>query len=315
MSFLSEVGRRRFLTRSILGLGAAATGSGASPFVFANDVPSSRTMPRTPGTFRLRMRSCEEPVPKGIAYTPKFTDHDWNASETAIIVCDMWSDHPCKLAAQRVGEMAPRMNATLTRARDHGAFIVHAPSNGVEKFYADTPFRARMRDAAAVEAPVPITGNWECEPDREPELPVEANSLGEGLASGCDDPSPEPNPDFDRREHPAIQITGWDGISESGEEMWNVFQREGIRNVVLMGVHTNMCVLGRPFGIRMMSKLGFNVALCRDLTDGLYDPRDPPFVSHARGVGLIIEHIEKYWCPSFLSTDLMAVVPRSNNPE
>jgi hypothetical protein len=27
---------------------------------------------------------------------------------------------------------------------------------------------------------------------------------------------------------------------------------EGRTNVVLMGVHTNMCVLGRPFGIRMM---------------------------------------------------------------
>lgn len=96
--------------------------------------------------------------------------------------------------------------------------------------------------------------------------------------------------------------------------MWNVFSREGIRNVVLMGVHTNMCVLGRPFGIRMMVKLGFNVALCRDLTDALYDPRDKPFVSHARGVELIIEHIEKYWAPSFLSEDLKSVIPGSNNP-
>ena len=23
---------------------------------------------------------------------------EWNASETAIIICDMWADHPCKLA-------------------------------------------------------------------------------------------------------------------------------------------------------------------------------------------------------------------------
>lgn len=271
-------------------------------------------MPRTPGKFRLRMRSCEEPIPRSLSYTPKFTSLDWNASETAIIICDMWADHPCKLAAQRVGEIAPRMNATVTKARDHGAFIVHAPSNGVEKFYADTPFRTRMKDAAEMKAPIPITGNWECDLDRETDLPVEANALGEGLVAGCDDPVPAPHPDFNRREHPAIAIIGWDGISESGQEMWNVFQREGIRNVVLMGVHTNMCVLGRPFGIRMMCKLGFNVALCRDLTDALYDPRDKPYVSHARGVELVVEHIEKYWCPSFLSEDLMSVAPGSNNP-
>jgi hypothetical protein len=28
--------------------------------------------------------------------------------ETAIIVCDMWDDHHCKIAAQRVGVMVSR---------------------------------------------------------------------------------------------------------------------------------------------------------------------------------------------------------------
>ena len=63
-----------------------------------------------------------------------------------------------------------------------------------------------------------------------------------------------------------------------------------------------------------MVKLGLNVALCRDLTDALYDPRDPPYVSHTRGVELIVEHIEKYWCPSFLGTDFATVIPGSDNP-
>ena len=33
------------------------------------------------------------------------------------------------------------------------------------------------------------------------------------------------------------------------------------------GVHTNMCVLGRPFGLRQMARLGKNTALVRDMTD------------------------------------------------
>jgi hypothetical protein len=72
-----------------------------------------------------------------------------------------------------------------------------------------------------------------------------------------------------------------------------------------MGVHTNMCVLGRPFGIRQQVRLGMNVALARDLTDAMYDPRQRPHVPHDRGTELVVEHIERYWCPSVLGQDLM----------
>ena len=89
---------------------------------------------------------------------------------------------------------------------------------------------------------------------------------------------------------------------------------EALRNVVLMGVHTHYCVLGRSFGIRAMVKLGKNVVLCRDLTDAMYDPRKPPYVSHQRGTELAVEHIEKYWCPSITSSDLVTVVPGSADP-
>ena len=44
--------------------------------------------------------------------------------------------------------------------------------------------------------------------------------------------------------------------------------------------------------------------LARDLTDTMYNPRMSPHVSHERGTELVVEHIEKYWCPSFLSADL-----------
>ena len=44
-----------------------------------------------------------------------------------------------------------------------------------------------------------------------------------------------------------------------------------------------------------------NVILVRDLTDSLYNPSMPPFVSHDRGTELVIGHIEKYWCPSIHS--------------
>ena len=76
-----------------------------------------------------------------------------------------------------------------------------------------------------------------------------------------------------------------------------------------MGVHTNDCILNRSFATREMKWIGFNVAVVRDLTDTLYDPRTPPFVSHARRTELAIEYIEANWRPSILGEDLTRVVP------
>lgn len=41
-----------------------------------------------------------------------------------------------------------------------------------------------------------------------------------------------------------------------------------------MRVHTNICVLGRPFGIRQLVRLGKKPVLCRDPTNSFHrDPR------------------------------------------
>jgi hypothetical protein len=67
-----------------------------------------------------------------------------------------------------------------------------------------------------------------------------------------------------------------------------------------------MCVLNRTFAIKQMTKWGIHCVLVRDLTDSMYDPQTSPFVSHDQGTELVIEHIEKYWCPTALSKDILA---------
>ena len=102
----------------------------------------------------------------------------------------------------------------------------------------------------------------------------------------------------------AIEIRDEDAISDSGVEIWNLLESRGITHVMLLGVHTNMCVLGRPFGLRQLARHGKNVVLVRDLTDTMYNSRSWPYVSHFEGTNRIIEHIEKYVCPTITSTDL-----------
>ena len=222
-------------------------------------------------------------------------------AQTAIIICDMWDTHTCNLSAQRVAVMAPRMNQVISASRSLGVMIIHAPSDTM-KFYEGTPHRRRMQRAPSASSATPILA---CPRDsaEERDFPID------DTAGGCDDPvlkkwtGPYPW----TRQHPALDVVGFDGVSDNGQEIYNFCKQQGITNIALMGVHTNICILNRSFGIRQMTQLGFHVVLVRDLTDAMYDPRTRPFVSHARGTELVIEHIESRWCPSIMSDDLTRV--------
>jgi hypothetical protein len=163
-----------------------------------------------------------------------------------------------------------------------------------------------MKAAPTAESPFPIINRCPRIPAEEKNFPIDDS------AGGCDDPivNKFTGPPYPwTRQHPAIDIVGFDGVSQSGQEIYNFCKAEDIVNIVLMGVHTNICILNRGFGARQMTRLGFQVVLARDLTDAMYDPRTRPFVSHTRGTELVIEHIESLWCPSIDSADLTKTAP------
>ncbi|GAB4149749.1 MAG: hypothetical protein Tsb009_24180 [Planctomycetaceae bacterium] len=262
--------------------------------------------PKVPGILQLNLRRRVVSSSKGRPehVRPVNKKVFWQASRTAIIICDMWDDHYCKSSAQRVDAMVPKMNRVITAARNHGVMIIHAPS-GTMKFYEATPYRKRMQQAREFKPPVPLKRWCYLDLKKEHRLPID------DAKSPCDDPQVGPRVRKYSRQHAGLKIIGYDGISDSGEEIYNYLRQEGITNVAIMGVHTNKCVLGRPFGIRQLVMLGLNVVLVRDLTDAMYDPRCYPYVSHTRGTELVVEHIERFWCPSISSRDLTRIVPGS----
>lgn len=221
----------------------------------------------------------------------------WKPRETAIIICDMWDEHWCKCATQRVAAMAPKMNAVVKAARARGVFVIHAPSDCMD-FYKDSPGR-KLALAAPKAKNAPADVEAGCRKlEREPNYPIDDSD------GGCDDVPNSPGRRAWKRQIADIDIVEGDAISSHGREIYNLMEARGIKNVMLMGVHTNMCVVGRPFGLRQMVKAGRNTVLVRDLTDAMYNPRKSPFVSHTRGTELVIEHIERHICPSIVSTDL-----------
>jgi len=251
----------------------------------------------------LNLRSQEETVAGSGKWQEVHRKEDWNPKQTAIIVTDMWDRHWCDPSTERVVELAPVMNETIATARDLGMLIVHAPSGTMDN-YKDTPQRKAAADAKYHEAPEGFDLQQWCylDPGKEANLPIDDSD------GGCDKPCANGEPCLEEEvwtsQIAAIKIENGDYITDNGQEVYNIIMDKGIDNLIIMGVHLNMCVLGRSFAIRQMSNLGKNVVLMRDMTDTMYNPEMSPYVSHFAGTELVVRHVERYWVPSILSTDI-----------
>jgi nicotinamidase-related amidase/type 1 glutamine amidotransferase len=245
---------------------------------------------RPEGTIRLPLRTRVETSTGGGATEQVVKESELPIAGTAIVICDLWDHHWCKGAEERAGRLAEKMAPVIDAARKRGIQIIHAPSETLG-FYADSVQRRRM--SLARESPLP--GPREV---AEGPLPIDDSD------GGCDTAEKPWYPAWTRQDA-RIPIGELDGITDSGREVHNFAREEGIDTLILMGVHTNMCVLGRSFGIRQMTRWGYRCILVRDLTDSMYDPKDPPGVSHERGTELVVEHIERYWGPSVASEDFL----------
>jgi len=240
--------------------------------------------------FRLRLRTRVEPFKGSDRWQEVNFEKDFAPGETALLICDMWDNHWCSGAARRVGPLAQRMAPLVNAARARGILIIHAPSDTME-FYKDYPQRQRALQAPRVTPPPGLGLN-------SPALPIDDSD------EGCDTPGDKVHIAW-TRQHAAIPIGEPDFISDSGTEIYSVLQPRGIKNLLIMGVHTNMCVLNRSFAIKQMTNWGMACVLVRDLTDTMYDPKDRPFVSHDQGTELVVQYIEKYWCPTTLSEEIL----------
>jgi nicotinamidase-related amidase len=266
----------------------------------------------------LKLRHQTETAPGSGRFHTLTRDEAWQPRETAIIVCDMWDLHHCLNAVRRETEFAPRLEQVLKSARERGVTIIHAPS-GCMTFYADHPARVRAAQTPkSANLPTDI-GKWcySIPAEEQGVYPIDQKEGGED-----DDPAEHakwakeleakglnPRAPWTRQTNLLSIDPEREYISDSGDEVWSILEQRGIQNVILTGVHTNMCVLGRPFGLRQLAKNGKNVVLMRDLTDTMYDPNKSPFVSHFTGTDLIVAHIEKYVCPTITSDQVLGGQP------
>jgi nicotinamidase-related amidase len=255
--------------------------------------------PLSPGNegIKLQLRTQVQPFHANGPWVEAQFESTIVPEKTAIIITDMWDKHWCKGATLRVGLIAQKMEPLLSLARSAGILIIHAPSETME-FYRDAPGRLLAENAPHSLPPPELTFS-------DAPLPIDDSD------EGCDTPGDKPHKAWSR-ETEALTIAPGDVISDQGQEIYNVLQQHHIDTVLFMGVHANMCILNRSFGVRQLSKWGLRCVLVRDLTDAMYNPASRPFVSHAAGTELVIEHIEKYWAPTTTSSALTAAFKKTD---
>ncbi len=269
-------------------------------------------------TIELKLRSQQETAPGAGRFHRSTRTENWDLKQTAVIVCDVWDSHHCVNAVRRVVEVAPRIDRFVAALRERGVTVIHAPS-GCMDFYHDHPARQHAIKVPKSSSIPSDIGQWcdQIPAEERAAYPLDQSKGGEDddldehklwatrlAAEGRNPGSPW------KRQIDVIRIDDQrDFITDRGDEVWSILDSRSIKNVILTGVHTNMCVLGRPFGLRQMSTHGKNTVLARDLTDTMYDPTQWPYVSHFTGTDIIVDHIERYVCATITSDQVLGGRP------
>lgn len=171
---------------------------------------------------------------------------------SAVVIIDPWNHHWCMTAAARVGALVPRWNRALAGFRRLGMTVIWAPTEAASQ-YAGWPQRERAAALARIAVPreraveIPFTvkrGPCMCGPGI-------ACPVHYGLSAI----------------HPGLTIVDDDYIVSGSAEVYSLVKERHIAHVLFMGLHTNLCLAGRPEGIGTMRAAGVSCIVCRDMDD------------------------------------------------
>ncbi len=213
----------------------------------------------------------------------------FHSSRVAVLVIGMWSGHQCKVADDKLQELSPKVDAFLKRCRSKDMKIIFGSSSltklpkyaNLRKNMKNIPF-STFKDKGLCFPPIPF--------------------------DDTDGGINERNPNFQRGEvdmNPAIEIMDCDAMTDNSKEMLNYLYYHKCELLLVVGVHTNMCVLDRPYGMKNLARYGFPMALVRDLADPMIKPDGIVVKDREDALDKIVKYVEQYFAPSIDSRDLI----------
>ena len=226
-------------------------------------------------TLELQRR---DPVTGGILLTTEKVD----PQRVGVIAVDVWNFHWCKTATMRVDAIVPRMNKALDAARALGMTVMLCPSDVVDN-YVGYPQRETI--FALPKFPVPTVVNVTCPP------------VPDAGGCACARERCAVNYGWDGM-HPALRIADADLMPDTQAEVYAICKKFGLTHLIYVGFHTQVCLLGKPMGLKAMKSAGLHCVLARDMTDAHpgYDPARnfTPDLNTEQ----VVEHFEKHLAPT-----------------
>ncbi len=205
-----------------------------------------------------------------------------DSRRVGVIAVDVWNFHWCKTATMRVDAIVPRLNKALEAARALDMTVMLCPSDVVDN-YVGYPQREAVLALPTLAVPtvtevtcppVPDAGGCACGHER-----CAVNYGWDGM-------------------HPALSIGAKDWMPDTQAEVYAICQKFGLTHLIYVGFHTQVCLLGKPMGLKAMKTAGLRCVLARDMTDAHpgYDParRFTPDLNTEQ----VVEHFEKHLAPT-----------------
>ena len=208
---------------------------------------------------------------------------------TAIVIVDAWDSHWCITWTHHADATVPRLKKTLEYARRSGFQIIWCPSDVTNQYVGCLPRELALATPYVNKVPRirEISMDFKF-----PYAELSRNTCNCGPGIRC-----PVHYGIDGM-NPSLTVKDDDYIVRGTREMYSVCLNEGITNLIYAGWATNMCLWGKPSGIKAMYEAGLNTILARDLTDAYSNYIPSKNFTPDDGTAISIRTIEKGGIPS-----------------
>ena len=220
---------------------------------------------------------------------PTVTHAELDPARVGVVVVDMWNWHWCKTATARVGALVPRMKPVVDEARALGMTIFWCPSDVADNYVGTVPYESAF---SASKVPLPALAELNCPP------------APDGGGCACGRERCQGNYGWDGM-HPDLVMDDRDFMPNDLATLYSLCRQRGLTHLIYLGVHTQVCLLGKSIGLRNLSRAGFQCILARDLTDAhaKYDPAAG--VTPETFTADVVAHFEKHLAPTINFADAL----------
>jgi len=222
-------------------------------------------------TPELRVRYFQDSTPEDVPclesnFIRREFDMPLAQEQTALVLVDLWNIHFIESWLARAKQvMEEKVLPMIEAARHAGMLIVHAPS---------PPVAAQFPEHRTEVPPKPIM------PASGPDWPPPEFRRRQGDYGAYLGPRSQPpgigfrwNPMKDQLSiSPSVEVGEDEPVISDAHELHHVLARNKILHLVYAGFATNWCLVGRDYGIRNMSRYGYNIVVLREATTGVEFP-------------------------------------------